>query len=393
MRAALAITARDVRQKLRDRSAILLAVVAPLMLAFLFSVMLPEPSSFSATYALADLDGGDVAAGLVEGPLAGLVDEGVAAILPATDEAAARAAVEEGSAGAALVIPAGFSDAVRAARPAELRIVGDIDAVLATQVLRSVAEGYASSVAGVQLAVATVVRSTGEPPDPARLESLADRALAAPVPITIERDGLSVGVASHATYYSAAMAVLFVFFAAQFGVVSLHAERRGGTLARMLAAPVSPHAIVMGKVLVSVVLGIVSMTILVLASTLLMAASWGDPLGVAALIVAVVLAACGIALLAVSFTRTEEQAGGLVAIVAMVLAAFGGSFFPLSQAPELLAGLSLLTPHAWFLRGVDGLAGGAGAATVLPAVAVLLAIAAITGGLGLARAQRLVLGR
>ena len=61
------------------------------------------------------------------------------------------------------------------------------------------------------------------------------------------------------------MAVLFLFFAAQFGVVSLHAERRAGTLARMLAAPVSARTVLFGKVLVSIVLGVVSMAIVAVA--------------------------------------------------------------------------------------------------------------------------------
>ena len=42
-------------------------------------------------------------------------------------------------------------------------------------------------------------------------------------------------------------------------------------------------------------------------------------------------------LLAVAFTRTEEQAGSAVAVVTMLLAVLGGSFFPANQGPELLS--------------------------------------------------------
>jgi ABC-2 type transport system permease protein len=55
----------------------------------------------------------------------------------------------------------------------------------------------------------------------------------------------------------------------------------------------------------------------------------------------------------VGFARTEEQAGGAIAIVALTLAVLGGSFFPLSQGPEGLASLSLITPHSWFIRGIN----------------------------------------
>ena len=41
-----------------------------------------------------------------------------------------------------------------------------------------------------------------------------------------------------ATFYAAGMAVFFLFFTVQFGVSSILDERRDGTLARMLVAPV-----------------------------------------------------------------------------------------------------------------------------------------------------------
>jgi ABC-2 type transport system permease protein len=56
--------------------------------------------------------------------------------------------------------------------------------------------------------------------------------------------------------------------------------------------------------------------------------------------------------------------------------------------------LSLLTPHAWFLRGLGDLHGtGAVAADALPAAGVLAAMGVITGLIGFARARRLVVAR
>ena len=64
--------------------------------------------------------------------------------------------------------------------------------------------------------------------------------MAAPAPIAISAGETADRTASSKTYYGASMAVMFVFFAAQFGVLGLLAERRNGTLARMLAAPIAP---------------------------------------------------------------------------------------------------------------------------------------------------------
>jgi ABC-2 type transport system permease protein len=161
----------------------------------------------------------------------------------------------------------------------------------------------------------------------------------------------------------------------------------------MLAAPMSARTLLLGKLLVSIVLGCMSMGIIAVATTFLLGAHWGDPLAVAALILTTVMSASGIALLIVGFTRTEDQASGLMAIVAMVFAVLGGSFFPLSQAPEMLGRLSFITPHAWFLRGIGDLAAGGGITTVAPSIAVLLVIGVITCGLGFLRAERAVIPR
>lgn len=393
MHAALSIAVKDLRQKVRDRSAIIIAVVAPLSLAFLFSTALPSSQgTFDATFVVVDLDGGPVARSLVDGPLNGLSPVGIHVERRAT-EAEARAMVDDGSASVAIVIPAGFSDAVEAARAAELRVIGSVNATLATQVARSVLSGFANSVEGVQVAVATVIATSGATADQATVAQAAAQAMAAPAPVATSQDRTIDRLASSPTYYAAAMAVLFLFFAAQFGVVSIHAERRAGTLARMLAAPISSRSVLFGKVLVSLVLGVVSMGIVALGTTLLMGANWGDPIAVAALIFATVVAASGIALLVVGFTKNEEQASGLTSIMAMVLAVLGGSFFPLSQAPEGLAQISLFTPHAWFLRGVNDLASNEGLAIIVPSLVVLTAIGLATGGLGLLRAGKVVTAR
>src|SRR5690606_17446492 len=113
------------------------------------------------------------------------------------------------------------------------------------------------------------------------------------------------------------MAIFFLFFTAQFGVLSLLTERREGTLPRLVAAPIRPWSIVAGKAIGSFALGIVAMAVLVLASSLLLGASWGDPLGVALLVLAAVIAAMGITALITTMARTEEQAGGWNSIVAV----------------------------------------------------------------------------
>jgi ABC-2 type transport system permease protein len=395
MRAALVIAAKDLRQRLRDRTAIIVAVIAPFGLAAIFSLLLggtDAPVSF--TYAYVDADGSEISAALETGALASLEEAGIATIVEADSADAARQAVDNDEVDAALIVPAGFGDAVTSGGGAELEIVGATDAGFATQVLDAVANGSLTEIDAIRLSVATTVDALGPPDAPAGFAELAARAAETSSPIAIEPIEVDLAQMSSTTFYAASMAIFFLFFTAQFGVLSLLTERRVGTLPRLVAAPIGPWAIVLGKALGSFALGIVAMTVLVVASTFLLGAEWGDPVAVALLVLGAVTAAMGITALITTLARTEEQAGGWNSIVAVTMAILGGAFFDLSQGPEILGVVSVITPHAWFLGGLDILAvPSAGVADVAVPVAALFGIGIVTGAIGLIRARGLVVQR
>ena len=391
MRAALDIAIKDLRQRARDRSALLIGIVAPFVLAILFANMLGDvDGQFHAEWGLVDGDGGELATALVEGPIAGLEEAGVVTVTMFDDRAAAEAAVDDGTVRTAVVIPAGFTDAATSGGGGSIEIITNPDATISAQVARSVLSSFTSRIDAVGLAVTTALIGAGELPDPATIEALSAQARDLADPITIAADAADAREASTSTYYAAAMAILFVFLGAQFGVTSLLTEKRTKTLSRIVAAPVRPFAIVAGKTIVSMTLAIVSMSIIVLGTALLLGATWGDPVALAALIIAAALAATGVALLAVSFARSEDQAGSIVAIVTLSLAVLGGSFFPTSQGPELMAMLSQLTPHQWFLTGVGDISSGGDIVSASTAIGILAAIGLLTGGIGMWRARGLV---
>ncbi|HSJ00558.1 MAG TPA: ABC transporter permease [Patescibacteria group bacterium] len=394
MRAALVIATKDLRQRLRDRTFLVVAVIAPFGLAAIFSTLLGGVNQpLELSYAVADLDRSELSSALRDGPLAGIEDAGIASVAETDSAASAREAVDIGEVDAALIVPEGFGAAVTSGQAAELEIIGSTDAGFSTDILRSIAESFTAELEGVRLAVALTAGELGET-SPEMLAALAREAAAAGSPITLTDLGAETLVMPTTTYFAASMAIFFLFFTAQFGVLSLLTERRQGTLPRLVAAPIRPWAIVAGKAIGSFVMGIVAMAVLVAASSLLLGARWGDPVGVAALVLAAVIAAMGITALITTLARTEEQAGGWSSIVAVTLAILGGAFFDLSQAPEILTRVSFITPHAWFLEGLDLLAGASSSvADVLLPVGALLGIGLVTGAVGLVRAGGLVVRR
>ena len=214
-------------------------------------------------------------------------------------------------------------------------MLGDIDSPIGALVAHSLAQSFASGVDGVRVAVAAA-----RPTSAAEARRLAAAAAAAPRAVTIADVSTTRKELDLGTYYAAGMAVFFLFFTVQFGVTSILDERRDGTLARMFAAPIHRRAVLVGKLLTSLVLGVVSMSVLVVASRFVLGAHWGNPLGVAILIVCGVLAATSVMALVATLAKTPDQAGAWSSMVALVLAMLGGSFFSVSQAGGVLAALS-----------------------------------------------------
>ncbi len=393
MRAAFEIASKDRKQKVRDRAARLVSIVAPFALATLFSLVLGNiDEDFHAHWAFVDLDGGELAVALDEGPISAMEDAGIITVERLASAEEARAAVEAGEVETAIIVPEGFTSGYLLGEGGSVELIVDPDATISGQVARSVLAGFATQADAVQLSIRSALAAGQGFPAPAIVDELAARAQEMADPITIVDAAAADRQAGYSTYYAGAMAILFVFFAAQFGLISIHAERRSGTLGRMLAAPLRWWSIVLGKLTASMALALLSMTVIILGTGLLLGATWGDPVAVAALVVSAAVAAVGISLLAVAFTRTEEQAGSAIAIVTLSLAVLGGSFFPANQGPELLAKLSLITPHAWFLRGVNDLSTGGDISTIISPLLVLLAIGLVTGGLGMLRARKMVMG-
>jgi len=392
MRAAVLISLKDLRQRMRDRSAFLWGIVAPLGLAAIFSLILggvADPETIDVSFAVADEDGGRVAAGFVE-QLRILDEQGVMEIVEAADADEAERLAAAGEVDAAFVLPRGFSASIDAAGTAAIEVVGNVDSPTFAQVARSIAEGFAGEINTVTAAVFAYASVAGEMVDAAQAAALADAAMAVPAPIVVTDAEAASKQLSAATFYSAGMAILFLFLTVQFGVLGLLEERQNQTLGRLLAAPISRRAIIAGKALTSFLLGVVSMTVLVAATTLLFGAEWGNSLGVAILVVAGVLAAIGIMFVIAAFARTPEQAGNLQAIVAFLLAMLGGTFFPVMMMEGIIGRLSLLTPHAWFLRGLGDVAAGGSAGAAFPAAWYILAFGVVTGGVALTRIGKAV---
>ncbi|GAB4279602.1 MAG: hypothetical protein Kow0056_12980 [Coriobacteriia bacterium] len=386
MKSALLIALKDLKVRVRDKSAYLWGLVAPLVLAVIFGNVFAAADSqtFAVEFAIADEDGGAISEAFL-GWLDGMEDRGVAYhLVESEDEALSQ--VEAGSqmnppegeevADAAFVLPEGLSESVQSGEGGTIEVIGGKGKEFAAQLAYAFADAFATEVQAVEVAVRAAIEM--DPTLAADVESLADRAAATPNPIGVNDVSASVRLLSNKTYMVAGMAVFFVFFTVQFGVTGLLEEKRHGTMQRLIAAPIPRDSLIIGKMLVSFVLGVVSLAILAVVTTPLLGADWGPPLGVAALIAAVSFAAMGILAVVASLARTAEQASNFQTALALILGLLGGTFFPVSQIGGVLEVAGRFTPHFWFLRGLSDMASG-DVSAIWPSVGALLAFGLVTG--------------
>jgi ABC-2 type transport system permease protein len=390
MRAATLIALKDLKTRVRDRSALVMGILVPLGLALIFNSIFSGVSGDSAAIELGvvNLDHGPVAQVFVQRVLKAVDRTGIIAVHAESTVAGARALVGKGTLNASIVIPTGFSQRVHSAQPAAMHVIGNADSPISSEIARSIAQQYAADLNRVRLSVATVAQIDGGSIATSRLRALAGRATAATSPLALRDVSAATKELDQKSFFSAGMAVFFLFFTVQFGVTSLLEERNDGTLARLLAAPISKGSILAGKLITSFLLGAISMSVLVVATSWLFGASWGDPLGVAILVVAAIMSAIGIMALIATLAKNAEQASNWQSVVAVVLGLLGGTFFPVSQAPGILSKLTFLAPQAWFIRGLGDLRGGGISVIWLPAVAMLV-FAVVAGGIAIFRLRRI----
>jgi ABC-2 type transport system permease protein len=380
MGAATRIAGKDLKLRLRDRSFFIMGIITPLALAYIFHLVFGNAfnaDSLELELAVIDLDGSQVSQSLGE-VLSELDAEGVISLTSFDDVASADAAVEEGEVGAYILLDEGLGEAVLGGSPFTIRVVGDVDSQTTTQVASSIASEFGSAIERAQLSVATAA-ALGGTPSPEEVAAWGQEAAQRPPAFTFADVSAQTRQLDANTFFAAGMAVFFLFFTVQFGVVGILEEQQQGTMSRLLAAPIGRASVVAGKALLSFALGVFSMTVLMVATYFLMGARWGPPLGAAILVVAGVLAATSIMGLIAASATSADGAANLGAIIAVILGMLGGTFFPVGQGNEFLARLSMLTPHYWFMNGLGQISGGADWTAALPSAAALLLFSLVFG--------------
>ncbi|PWI13252.1 ABC transporter permease [Streptomyces sp. Act143] len=379
MRVVLAIAAKDLRQRLRDRSAWVIVFLAPVLISALMALAFNNNSEFRANIGVVDLDRGPAATGLTQ-VLKSPELRGTVQVRSYGDESAARRAVDAGGVHAAIVVPKGFTQALHGGTAAPVQVLDSVDYGLQAQLARAVTESYVAQVNADRLSVATAVAAGAPQRD---VPELAAQAALLRLPEEVRAEGLPDDALKVISYFGPSMGMFFVLFTVGFGARGYFIEQQQGTLDRIAAAPVGRGALLLGKSVSTFVYSLAGLATVTLVSWLAFGASWADPLGVAALSVAMAVCVVCLTALVIALVRTEQQAQGLASVLVFALVLLGGNFVFASGTTPLIRRLALFTPNGWALRGFTDLGTGvrgwaAVGAPLLGIAAFSAAVAAVT---------------
>lgn len=326
-------------------------------------------------------------------------------ILPSRAEADRR--VGSGQRMAALVVPAGFTEAVLTPDGGQIALIVDP----ARQEQASIVVGLVNAALGPLRVDAEVTRGVGQSVDSAMrnystssgatatISQFLKTALRAVVAEQVQEsiNNPLVAVQVQSAQESAAIRrpptlmeslvpgyiIMFAFFLVSTIAVSVVEERALGTFRRLLSTPAPRSAILLGKMLPYLVIVVVQALVLLGISSLVFGVSLGkSPVALALITVASAASVVGLGIMVAAVVRSEGQAGGLTLLLVLVMAAVSGSLFPLIRIPYL----QYATPHYWAIQGFQNvIARGLGVSGVALESGILLGLAAIFFVIGVSR--------
>jgi len=271
-------------------------------------------------------------------------------------------ALDRGSLRAVLVIPTGFSEELARARVAQVQLLVDgSDSATA-----STAIAYAEAI--IQQHSAALLRAAR------RRAGVPSSGAVLPVDLRL-RFWYNPELKSSHFIVPGLIATLLMMLAALLTSMTVVRERERGTIEQLIASPVAPHELMIGKLLPYVAISFFDIVLVIMAGRLL----FGVPMrGSPALLLVMsgifLTAALGIGLL-VSVIAETQQAAMTAALMTTLLPSvlLSGFIFPISSMPAPIQWVTYLIPARHFLVILRAIfLKGSGLALLWPPAVVLL---------------------
>ncbi len=382
MRIALVIMRKELMRMVRDRRALALSLFIPFFLMFVVGAVFNTDTSgggmTTVTVPVSVEDQGPVGQQI----LAAMQHTPTLMVETKTSAADARKLVEDGDRSAAVIIPAGVSDAVAQGKQADITVLTtpsnrDYRALAVTGVMGNIIQTLSTSQIAGQVAVDAVKNSgaTADPNAVARQASQQATQLSQKPPLSLQTQ-VAKQNQSNNNYDQVVpgYALMFALFAVGAGAGTILDEKEAGTWKRLLVAPVSRWSLLSGKLGAQFVRAFVQIALLFLVGKLFFHIDLGSVPAIILLIVVTAFATTALGMLLVSVVKTRDQLQPITTLVVLTFSALGGSWFPLFLMPPWVQQVSKVTLTSWAMQGFNNLMiFGKGFTAVLPSLLALLA--------------------
>ena len=348
------IAAKDLKIILRDRNALLMMFLVPMLIISVSGLALGgESDNIQIGVLIVDLDNDEISRGFVEF----LEDVDILDVDMESNEFAARDRVKNQEYGRLIIIPLGFTESVMTGQDTELLIITNPTEESQNTVLEKIVEAYASRIS-TNVVVVKTASAYGIPVHTEeQIQEIVDTAeqfvQPPPVEVTIESTTSNLVEFTPFTQYVPGFAVMFLMFTTvQIGSVSLIKEKEAGTLRRLVTAPISRAEIIGGKIASTFIRGFVQLTVLIYFGHVVFGLDLGsDILALFVLIAAITLASTGLGLLVAVLVKTADQADSVSLLLVLIMSAVGGSWWPLFIEPQFMQDMAHFTITAWAMEG------------------------------------------
>lgn len=153
-------------------------------------------------------------------------------------------------------------------------------------------------------------------------------------------------------YYAAGVGVMFLLFTASGASGSLLDESDSGALDRVLSARVTMTTLLAGKLIYSALLAFLQLTLMFLwAAAIFHLDLFNHLLGFIVMTAATSFAVAAFGMLLASVTRTRAQLAAFSTLIILTMSAVGGSMFPRFLMPEAMRKVGLFTFNSWAIDG------------------------------------------
>jgi ABC-2 type transport system permease protein len=203
------------------------------------------------------------------------------------------------------------------------------------------------------------------------------------MPYTTQDQALSSGPKYNGYAHSfAGMGVQFILFMGINLGISILLEQRQGIWSRLLAAPVSLSTIIMGRAVAGAVIATGLMIAMFVCAVLIFKVQITSVPGFIGMAICFGLMTAAFGLLIAAFGKTPEAARGIATFATLILVMLGGAWVPSFVFPQWMQTATLVVPTRWAVDGLDAVTWrGLGPDGAAPAMAVQLGFAAVFGAL------------